>query len=49
MLVIVWYFTNDMKRDIGSKIDKLETDVQEMNKRTSRLEGTTYGINVYKP
>ncbi len=43
MAIIVWYFS----RDIKSSIDKLDKDLQLMNTRTSRLEGTVYGKDIY--
>ena len=44
MGVIIWYFT----RDIKNSIDNLDKDVQGMNTRLSRLEGTVYGVEFYK-
>ena len=43
MGVIVWYFS----RDIKTSIDNLDKDLQKMNTRVSRLEGTVYGIDLY--
>lgn len=44
LALIVWYFT----RDIKTSIDNLDKDIQKMNTRISRLEGTVYGKAVYK-
>lgn len=41
---IVWYFSRDVKRSI----QELDRDVRVMNMRTSRLEGTVYGKDLYK-
>lgn len=46
--VIVWYFTNDIKKELKASIDNLDKDVREMNTRVSRLEGTVYGKDIYK-
>lgn len=43
MAVIVWYFS----RDIKSSIDRLDKDLNAMNTRTSRMEGTVYGKEIY--
>ena len=43
MGAIVWYFTRDLK----SSIDSLHEDMQKMNTRVSRLEGTVYGKDIY--
>lgn len=43
MLAIVWYFS----RDIKISIENLDKDVQKMNTRISRVEGTVYGKNIY--
>ena len=43
MAVIVWYFT----RDVKASIDKLDNDVNKMNTRVSRVEGTVYGKELY--
>lgn len=48
IFIVVWYFTNDMKKDIISRIDNLDKDIREMNTRVGRLEGTVYGNNLYK-
>jgi len=48
MGVIVWYFTHDMKKELKQSIDNLDKDVQVMNTRISRIEGTVYGKDVYK-
>jgi len=48
MGLIVWYFTNETRKDLGSQIANLDKDIREMNTRISRLEGTVYGANVYK-
>ena len=47
LAVIVWYFTNDMKKELKTSIDNLDKDVREMNTRVSRLEGTVYGNDLY--
>lgn len=55
---IVWYLTSDLKKelggkidrvekDLGGKIDRIEKDFHEMNTRTSRVEGTVYGKDIY--
>ncbi|MGJ0428483.1 hypothetical protein [Methylobacter sp.] len=44
MGVIVWYFTRDLK----SQIFLLDKDLQAMNIRLSRAEGTLYGKDLYK-
>ncbi len=44
MAVIVWYFTRDLK----SQISLLDKDLQAMNTRLSRVEGTVYGKDLYK-
>ncbi len=44
LVVIMWYFT----RDIKNSIDNLDKDIREMNTRESRLEGTVYGKDLYK-
>jgi hypothetical protein len=44
MGLIMWYFT----RDIKSSIDRLDKDLQGMNTRVSRLEGTVYKTELYK-
>jgi hypothetical protein len=46
--LIVWYFTKEVKKDLGLQISALDKDVREMNVRLSRLEGTVYGVAVYK-
>jgi hypothetical protein len=48
MVVIVWYFTSDMKKELKASIDSLDRDVRAMNTRMSRLEGTVYGKDIYK-
>lgn len=48
IFAVTWYFTNDMKKDIISRIDNLDKDIREMNSRVGRLEGTVYGNEVYK-
>lgn len=44
MGIMLWYFSNSL----GAKIDNLDRDVREMNSRVSRLEGTVYGLDLYK-
>jgi hypothetical protein len=44
MIIIVWYFS----RDIKESIDRLDRDLHDMNKRVSRLEGTVYKNDLYK-
>lgn len=46
--IIVWYFSKDLKKELGHQIEKLDMDIREMNVRVSRLEGTVYGKDVYK-
>ncbi len=43
MVIIIWYFT----RDIKSSIENLDRDLQKMNTRLSRVEGTLYGKDIY--
>jgi hypothetical protein len=47
LAIIVWYFTNDIKKELKASIDNLDKDVREMNTRVSRLEGTVYGKDLY--
>jgi hypothetical protein len=44
MAIIIWYFS----RDIKNSIEKLDHDINKMNTRVSRLEGTVYGGEIYK-
>ena len=44
MTIILWYFTKEIK----TSIQNLDKDIQAMNSRVSRLEGTLYGREVYK-
>jgi len=48
MGLIMWYFTNDIKKELKTSIDSLDKDVRQMNTRASRLEGTVYGKGVYE-
>ncbi len=43
MGLLIWYFT----RDIKASIDKLDADINKMNTRVSRIEGTVYGKDIY--
>ena len=43
MIVIMWYFTRDLKMSL----ERLDTDVRKMSTRISRIEGTLYGKEVY--
>ena len=43
MIVIMWYFTRDLKMSI----ERLDIDVRKMSTRISRIEGTVYGKDVY--
>lgn len=43
LVLIVWYFTKDVKKSI----DELDKDVRMMNTRISRIEGTVYGKEIY--
>ncbi len=43
MGIIVWYFTRDLK----SQISLLDKDLQVMNTRISRVEGSVYGKDLY--
>lgn len=43
MIVIMWYFTRDLKMSI----ERLDIDVRKMSTRISRIEGTLYGKDVY--
>lgn len=58
LIVIVWYFTRDIKKSLEEKIDKLDQDLRNeihhldenlktMNTRISRVEGTVYGKEIY--
>ena len=38
MIVIMWYFTRDLKMSI----ERLDIDVRKMSTRISRIEGTLY-------
>jgi len=46
--IIIWYFTNDLKKSLQIKLDAIDLKLQNMNTRTSRLEGTVYGKDIYK-
>jgi hypothetical protein len=48
MGIIVWYFSKDLKTSLETKIDNLDKDLQKMNTRVSHLEGTVYGVGIYK-
>ncbi len=43
MIVIMWYFTRDLK----TSIDRLDEDVKKMNTRLCSLEETVYGKDIY--
>lgn len=47
MAIIMWYFTKDIKKELGERIDRLDHDVRKMNTRIGRLEGTVYGKDLY--
>ncbi len=47
MMLIVWYFTSDLKKSLETKIDNLDKDMRQMNTRLSRIEGVVYGKDVY--
>jgi|GEM_PF-3054123 len=53
--ILIWYFTKEIGKSLGIKIDSVESkiesldkDVRAMNTRISRLEGTVYGKEIYK-
>lgn len=46
--IIVWYFTNQIKKSLHEKIYKLDLDIREMETRVGRLEGAVFGKDVYK-
>jgi len=47
MGIMLWYFTSGLKKDLSDKIDKLDSDIRQMNTRISRMEGTVYGKDIY--
>lgn len=44
MVLIIWYFTRDIKKDI----EKTNDELHHMNTRISRIEGTVYGKEIYE-
>jgi len=54
MAFMLWYFLLDFKQEIRKDVKEIRTDLKEahhdmkfMNIRLSRLEGNTYGANIY--
>lgn len=47
MGIMLWYFISGLKKDLSDKIDKLDSDIRQMNTRISRMEGTVYGKDIY--
>ena len=43
MVAVMWYFTRDLK----NSVDDLHKDMNRLNERISRLEGTIYGKDYY--
>ncbi|NBV40346.1 hypothetical protein EBR77_00715 [bacterium] len=48
VIAAIWYFTKDIKTELSLKLDKIEVDLNKMNTRVSRIEGTVYGQEIYK-
>lgn len=44
MVVVMWYFTRDIKIEIRA----IHKDLKGMDIRLSRMEGTVYGKDLYK-
>lgn len=44
LIIIVWYFTRDLKKEI----EKVNAELHQMNTRISRIEGTVYGKEIYE-
>lgn len=42
-VAVIWYFTKDLKAELQS----IHHDLNIMNTRISRLEGTVYGKEIY--
>ena len=44
MVIVMWYFTRDIKTEIRA----IHKDLKGMDIRLSRIEGTVYGKDLYK-
>ena len=51
IFIVVWYFTRDTKKtteELLKEVKSIHSDLQIMNTRLSRIEGTVYGNQIYK-
>lgn len=51
IFIVVWFFTKDLRKGVEEtlrEVKSIHADLKTMNTRISRLEGTTYGQQLYK-